>query len=384
MPSDAIRPFTRNVLEADLEDLRRRLRAARFPEAETVDGWGQGVPLEVMRKVRDHWLNAYDWRACEARLNAWGQYITEIDGLDIHFLHVRSKEPNALPLIMTHGWPGSVLEFQHVIGPLTDPVAHGGKPEDAFHLVLPHCPGFGFSGKPAETGWTIPRNARAWAQLMQRLGYRHYVAQGGDYGAAVAHQMGADAPPGLVAYHLNFPIARPSPEQAAAPTEEEKRYMEEHAFAAHHLTGYSAQQGTRPQTLGYGLTDSPLGQAAWIYEKFRDWTGDCGGDPLNVFALDDLLDNITLYWLSATAASSGRMYWQIRNPPHDLALGVKTPAGYSGFQGEIRHATRRWMERYCANLIYWNEPPRGGHFAALQEPVLFVEELRNCFGAFRG
>ncbi|TZG28849.1 epoxide hydrolase family protein [Sphingomonas montanisoli] len=380
---ETIRPFHTEIAQSELDDLRSRLRHARWPEAETIGEWKQGVPIADMQRLVKHWAENYDWRRCEAMLNGWGQHITTIDGLDIHFLHIRSKHENALPLIMTHGWPGSVLEFVHVIGPLVDPVAHGGKAEDAFHLILPSCPGFAFSGKPAEHGWSIAKTAKAWAELMRRLGYDRYVAQGGDYGASITLQMAGDAAPGLVAYHSNLAFTIPTAEDIANADEDEKRYLAQRAQGDMWLRGYMMEQSTRPQTIGYALTDSPVGQAAWIYEKFRDWTTDCDGDPLNVFAIDDLLDNITLYWLTATAASSARLYWELRHSPYQMPVGVPIPAGYSAFQGETRHASRRWMERHMGNLVYWSEPPKGGHFAALQEPGLFVEEMRTFFGMFR-
>jgi pimeloyl-ACP methyl ester carboxylesterase len=383
MEQEGIRPFRAGIAQGAIDNLRDRLRHARWPEAETIGEWQQGVPIADLQRLCEHWAESYDWRRCEAMLNGWGQHVTTIDGLDIHFLHIRSSEPDALPLIMTHGWPGSVLEFVHVIGPLVDPVAHGGKAEDAFHLVLPSCPGFGFSGKPAEHGWGIARTAKAWAELMRRLGYDRYVGQGGDYGASVTAQMAADKAPGMVAFHSNLAFPIPTAEDIRDATEEERHYLALRQKGDMWLRGYMIEQSTRPQTIGYALTDSPVGQAAWIYEKFRDWTADCGGDPLNVFGIDDLLDNITLYWLTATAASSARMYWELRYTAYTQPTGIEMPAGYSQFGGENRKTSRRWMERMMANLVYWNEVPRGGHFAALQEPGLFVAEMRKFFGRFR-
>ena len=379
--SDAVTPFTLAIPEATLDDLRRRLEAVRWPDAETVPGWEQGVPLAKMQAVRDYWLDKYDWRRCEAMLNGMGQHRTRIDGLDIHFLHVRSPEPNALPMILTHGWPGSVLEFAKVVGPLTDPVAHGGKAEDAFHVVIPSLPGYGFSERPAQAGWTVERIARAWVVLMARLGYDRYVAQGGDWGASVTNEIGAIAPPELLAIHLNLPIGAPTEEDRASLTEDDQKRladMQRHRAVGR---GYSEQQSTRPQTLGYGLADSAIGQAAWIWEKYREWS-DCDGDPTNSFSMDELLDNVMLYWLPNAAASSARLYWHsLRN---FAANRVSVPVGISVFPKEISRSPRKWVERRYSDLYYWNEQTRGGHFAAFEVPDLFVDEMRSCFARFRG
>ena len=314
-------------------------------------------------------------------LNGLGQYKTVIDGLGIHFLHIRSPEPDALPMIMTHGWPGSVIEFMKVIGPLTDPVAHGGKAEDAFHLVLPSLPGYGFSDKPSGPGWKVERIAAAWVELMQRLEYDRFVAQGGDWGSVVTAAMARLDPPQCAAIHLNMTALLISPEDAADATPAEQAVLDRLTYYQLHESGYAAQQGTRPQTLGYGLTDSPVGQAAWIYEKFHAWT-DNPGAPEGVLTMDEMLDNIMLYWLPASPASSGRLYWEsMRNGLTDEITNM--PTGISIFPKDIFRSSRRWAERYYKNLIHWNELDRGGHFAAFEQPELFVDELRRCFGTLR-
>ena len=378
--SDAIRPFTIDIAEEQLEDLRWRLDLTRWPEAETVQDWSQGVPLAEARKLVDHWRNRYDWRRCEAALNRYPQFLTEIDGLDIHFLHVRSPNPDALPLILTHGWPGSVIEFMKCIGPLSDPAAHGGNPADAFHLVIPSLPGYGFSGKPKETGWKVQRIARAWHTLMTRLGYDRYVAQGGDWGAAVTTAMGMQRPEGLAAIHVNMPIVLPDgPYDDASPAE--LAMLEAMTYYARWDGGYSDQQASRPQTLGYGLADSPAGQAAWIYEKFWSWT-DCSGDPLNALSYDEMLDNIMLYWLPNTGTSSARLYWESFHGGFGAAE-LHIPTACSVFPKDIYAAPRSWAERCMHNLIYWNELDKGGHFAAFEQPELFVDELRKAFRSMR-
>jgi pimeloyl-ACP methyl ester carboxylesterase len=374
-----IEPFTLNIPQAELDRLARKLDDVRWPEKETVKDWSQGAPLAKVQALCDYWRNGYDWRRCEQRLNGLGQFKTEIDGLGIHFLHIKSPEANALPLIMTHGWPGSVIEFMKVIGPLTDPVAHGGKAEDAFHLVLPSLPGYGFSDRPSEPGWKVDRIARAWIELMRRLGYDRWVAQGGDWGAAVTTEIGLAKPAGCAGIHLNMPIIFPG--KIEDPTPEEQKQLEKfHRFMTEG-SGYSNEQGTKPQTLGYGLTDSPAGQAGWIYEKYQGWT-DCDGEPENIFTLDEMLDNIMLYWLPATATSSGRLYWE------SIAGGfqvrpVSVPVGVSIFPYELMPVSKRWAEKVYEKLIHWNELDKGGHFAAFEQPAVFVDELRNCFRQLR-
>ncbi|MFM7027595.1 MAG: epoxide hydrolase family protein [Chakrabartia sp.] len=378
--SDAIQPFSLSIPQTALEDLQRRLDHARWPEAELVDDWTQGAPLAKVQALVDHWRHRYDWRRCEARLNALGQYKTEIDGLGIHFLHIRSKEPNALPLIITHGWPGSVLEFMKIIGPLTDPVAHGGKAEDAFHLVLPSLPGFGFSDKPTTTGWGVEKIAQSWAVLMARLGYDRWVAQGGDWGSAVTSAIGEQAPAGCLGIHVNMPMARPTAKAMQNPS---PRELEALAALQHYQdwdSGYSKQQATRPQTLGYALADSAVGQAAWIYEKMWSWT-DNQGAPEDALTLDEMLDNIMLYWLPGNATSSARLYWESFGSFAPRAINL--PAGVSVFPKEIMRPTREWAEATMTNIIHWNELEKGGHFAAWEQPALYVNEVRTCFRLLR-
>jgi epoxide hydrolase len=377
---DDITAFRIDIPDADLDDLRLRLRRTRWPDPETVDDWSQGIPLAYTRQLCEYWLEQYDWRACEASLNRFPQFRTSLDGLDIHFLHVRSPEENALPLVMTHGWPGSIVEFRKVIEPLTDPVAHGGDAADAFHLVCPSLPGFGFSGKPARTGWGIEHTADAWDQLMTRLGYARYGAQGGDWGAGVTAGIGIRHADHVVGIHLNMLTVPPDPATMNDLTESEqaalasvKRYWDTDS-------GYSKEQSTRPQTVGYGLVDSPAGLCAWIVEKFWSWT-DCGGDPASALSRDEMLDNVMLYWLPAAGASSARMYWESFGKP--LAGPVQVPVGCSVFPKEIFRSSRRWAEKQFPDLRYWNEPANGGHFAAFEQPVAFVDEVRAAFRTFR-
>lgn len=377
--SEVVTPFHLNVPEEALADLRERLSRTRWPEPATVPGWEQGVPLDRAKALVDHWQHRYDWRRCETALNDIGQFTTHIDGLKLHFLHRRSPNPDALPLIITHGWPGSVVEFMKVIEPLTDPAAHGGKAEDAFHVVCPSLPGYGFSERPSE-GWPVPRIAQAWIALMKRLGYGRFVAQGGDWGSAVTTAIGASGDPAVAGIHLNMLVIRPTPEDLAGATDQEKASLESLQRYMQDGNGYAKQQATRPQTLGYGLVDSPAGQAMWIYEKFHEWT-DCNGEPENALSQDEMLDDIMLYWLTGTGASSARLYWESFR-----AFGgdkVTVPTGYSMFPKEIFHASRRWAERQYPNIIHWNELDRGGHFAAFEQPALFVEELRTAFRSLR-
>ena len=376
-----ITAFNIAIPQAEIDDLKRRLEHVRWPEKEPVSDWSQGAPLAKVQALCEHWRTRYDWRRCEAELNAHGNYRTEIKGLPIHFMHIRSPEPDALPLLMTHGWPGSVIEFLKVIGPLANPRAHGGKASDAFHLVIPSLPGYGFSGKPAETGWGVRRIANAWTELMGRLGYDRYVAQGGDWGAAVTTALGAMAPKGLEAIHVNMPIAFPDMEDEANWTPEEREKVEAYRRFTREEMGYSTQQMTRPQTVGYSLADSPTGQAAWIYEKFHAWT-DCGGDPENVLSHDELLDNISVYWLTGTGASSARLYWESTATAF-TPMEINIPTGCSIFPREILRPSRRWAEKHYRNIIYWNELEKGGHFAAFEQPELFIEEIRACFRSFQ-
>lgn len=373
--SHEIRPFRIDVPDAVLDDLRERLARTRWPEAECVDDWSQGIPLIYTRQLAAYWADGYDWRSREAALNRFDHFITEIEGLDIHFIHQRSPHQDALPLLITHGWPGSVVEFSKVIEPLVDPE----RPEDAFHVVCPSLPGYGFSGKPTRTGWGVEKIAQAWETLMGRLGYDRYGAQGGDWGAAVTTQIGRNRGH-CIAIHLNMPIGRPTAEALANPTEEEQRALA--ALAEHRRmgTGYSKQQSTRPQTLGYGLVDSPVGQLAWIVEKFWAWM-DCEGHPENVLSKDELLDNVMIYWVTGTAASSARLYWESfkvwgQQDP------VELPTGVADFPGEILSAPRSWCEPVY-HITHWSTMPRGGHFAAFEQPSLFVDDVRAFFATVR-
>lgn len=373
-----VRPFTLDVPEAELDDLRERLSRTRWPERETVDDWSQGVPLGYLQEVCDYWQHRYDWRRCEKRLNDLGQYLAEVDGLDIHFLHVRSPHPDALPLVLTHGWPGSVIEFLDVIGPLTDPTAYGGDAADAFHLVVPSLPGYGYSGKPTRTGWNIQRIARAWAALMAGLGYDRYGAQGGDWGAMVTSSIGQQDPEHVVGVHLNMAIAAPDPLDNL--TEQEQGALAAMADYDRWGSGYSKQQSTRPQSLGYGLVDSPAGQCGWIIEKFLAWT-DCNGHPENVLTKDQMLDNVMLYWLPATGASSARLYWESFSSPNMEA--VEVPSGISVFPHDILRISERWARNRFTDLRYYHALEVGGHFAAFEQPALFTEELRAFFRTVR-
>jgi pimeloyl-ACP methyl ester carboxylesterase len=376
--SAAIEPFRISVSDAVLADLRSRLAATRWPDAETVDDWSQGIPLAYVQDLCRYWQTRYDWRAREERLNRHPQYRTTLDGLGIHFVHVRSPHARARPLVLTHGWPGSIAEFQKVIAPLVDPPAHGGVAEDAFHVVCPTLPGYGFSDKPTKAGWNIERIADAWNALMHRLGYARYFAQGGDWGAVVTTQIGLRHAGPCLGIHLNMPIVAPDPA-----TMNELTPLEQSALAglAHYQewdSGYSKQQSTRPQTLGYGLADSPAGQLAWIVEKFWSWM-DCEGHPENVLTRDELLDNVMLYWVTNSAASSARLYWESFNGVSRDPVPIAT--GISHFPKEIFRSSRRWAEKRFTKLVYWNELPKGGHFAAFEQPAVFVAEVRACFRA---
>lgn len=377
----AIFPFNSQAPQSALDDLKRRLAQTRWPEREPVGDWSQGVPLAQLRTLVEYWRTTYDWRRCEAALNNLGQYRTHIDGLDIHFLHVRSSHANALPIILTHGWPGSVIEFLKATPLLTNPTAHGGRPEDAFHVVVPSLPGFGFSGKPAERGWNAERIARAWAELMRRLGYSRYVAQGGDWGAFVTTALALQRPAGLAAVHLNMPLVIPQPVPTIGSSEAETRAIAALGRFLQDGAGYFQIQATRPQTVGYALTDSPAGLAAWIYEKFHAWT-DNNGDPETALTRDEMLDDITLYWLTDTAASSARIYFE-QAAAGIFGTVVDFPVGCSVFPRDIVPAPRSWADRVYPKLIHWNELDRGGHFAAFEQPTLFTQELRACFRSLR-
>ncbi len=377
-----IRPFRIEASDDALDDLRRRLRATRWPDAEVVDDWSQGIPLAYVQEVCGYWAEKYDWRERERRLNAFPQFRTAIENLGIHFYHVRSPHADALPLVMTHGWPGSVVEFQKVIGPLSDPTAHGGDAADAFHVVCPSLPGYGFSDKPTARGCGVERIADLWAALMERLGYRRYVAQGGDWGAMVTTQIGIRDTAHCAGIHLNMPIAAPDPATMNDLTPAEQSALAGIAHYGEWDSGYSKQQSTRPQTVGYGLVDSAAGQAAWILEKFWAWT-DCDGHPENVLSRDELLDNLMLYWLPGTGASSARLYWESFRTQTQALAPITVPSGCSIFPKEIFRMSRRWAEKRFTNLVYWNELERGGHFAAFEQPATFVNEVRACFRNMR-
>ena len=378
--SEEIRPFKIHIADAELEDLKRRLRAMRWPDAQTVGDWGQGIPLHYVQKVCDYWEREYDWRKTEARLNALPQFQTDLDGVSIHFLHIRSRHDDALPLVLTHGWPGSIIEFLKIIPALTDPTAHGGQASDAFHVVCPSLPGYGFSGKPKQSGWTVQKIARAWSELMLRLGYQRYYAQGGDWGAVVTTAIALQDTEHCHGVHLNMPVVRPDPATMSSLTQEEKDGLAGMQHYQDWDSGYSKQQSTRPQSLGYGLADSPAGQAAWILEKFWAWT-DCNGNPENALTRDEMLDDVMLYWLPNAAASSARLYWESFNKINYDP--VRIPVGCSVFPKEIFRVSRRWAQKRYPNLVYWNQLDKGGHFAAFEQPELFVRELRACFGKMR-
>jgi pimeloyl-ACP methyl ester carboxylesterase len=390
--TEAVRPFHANIPKAALVDLKKRIASTRWPERETVGDRSQGAQLAKLQALAAYWGGGYDWRKAEAKLNALPQFVTTIDGVDIHFIHVRSRHPNAMPLIMTHGWPGSIFELLKTVGPLTDPTAHGGSAEDAFDVVLPSMPGYGFSGKPQGTGWNPDRIARAWDVLMKRLGYDHYIAQGGDWGAIVTDSLGRQAPPGLLGIHVNR-VDKPStlppevsralrngePAPSSLNEDEKTIYAELDAF---NKTGaaYAAIMGTRPQTIGYGLDDSPVGLAAFIYDKFADWTF-FRGEPEKALTREEMLDDITFYWFTNTGASSARLYWE--STAAFMAVNVSIPAAITVFPGEVYRPPRAWAERAYHKLIYYHAVEKGGHFAAWEQPELFAAELRAAFKPLR-
>jgi epoxide hydrolase len=385
--ADEVTPFRVEVAEVALDDLRERLARTRWSEAETVDDWSQGVPLAYLQDLCRYWADGYDWRATEARLNTLPQFRIELDGLGIHFLHVRSPHPGALPVVMTHGWPGSIVEFLKVLGPLTDPVAHGGDAADAFHLVCPSLPGYGFSDKPDRTGWGVERIAGAWATLMARLGYDRYGATGADWGTSVSTALARLDPDHLAGIHLVPPLAPPDPGTFDDLTDAERAALASLEQAAEWDSGYSQEHATRPQTVGYGLVDSPVALCAWIVEKFWAWT-DHDGHLEDVLGRDELLDNLMLYWLPGTGASAARLYWQSMRQVNRWISGpiddtVSVPAGCSVFPRELQRPSRRWAERRFLDIRWWNEPDRGGHFAAFEQPALFVDEIRSFFRLVR-
>jgi pimeloyl-ACP methyl ester carboxylesterase len=373
-------PFKVHVPQAALDDLKKRLANTRWPNKEPVSDWSQGVPLAKAQALGEYWRTHYDWRRVESTLNALPQFRTQIDGLGIHFIHVRSKHQNALPIILTHGWPGSIIEFLQVIGPLVDPIAHGGKADEAFDVVIPSLPGFGLSDKPTEVGWGLPRIANAWAVLMARLGYSHYVAQGGDWGAGVTSWMAKQRVSGLTAVHLNLPILFPPPlPPAGGYTVAEQQGLDHLGKYVSDASGYASIQATRPQTLGYGLADSPVGQAMWIYEKLQGWSDNRSGEAIST---DHALDDITLYWLTDTAASSARLYYE--SFAKDFArMPIDLPVAVSIFKGDFFTPPKVWGDQTYSKLLYWNEVPKGGHFAAFEQPELFVAELRKSFAQVR-
>jgi pimeloyl-ACP methyl ester carboxylesterase len=389
----AVRPFHVDVPEEKLAELRRRIAATRWPSKELVEDRSQGVQLATLRELARYWETNYDWRKAEAELNALPQFKTEIDGVDIHFIHVRSQHEDAMPLIMTHGWPGSVIELLETVGPLTDPTAHGGQAQDAFHLVLPSLPGYGFSGEPTELGWNVGRVAQAWAELMSRLGYTRYVAQGGDVGAAVTDAMGRQAPEGLVGIHMNLLVtvlAGPQP----AESEQERAAAEQLATFRESGFGYFLEMATRPQTIGYALLESPVALAAWLLDHDTDSyykisRAFVDGEPAGNLTREHIVDNVTLYWLTGTGASAARSYWEDGQAlAQALASGqappeVSLPVGFTTFPGEIWRTPRSWAEKAYSNLTYFNEVDKGGHFAAWEEPQLFSEEVRAAFRSLR-
>jgi pimeloyl-ACP methyl ester carboxylesterase len=378
-----INPYMIQISNDDLEDLKRRLLSTRWPEKETVEDWSQGIPLSYVKEISEYWLNEYDWRSREEYYNSFPQFITNIEGLDIHFIHIKSPHEEAKPLIISHGWPGSIVEFHKVIKPLIDPVSFGGKAEDAFHLVCPTLPGYGFSGKPSQTGTSVERIAELWDILMNKIGYNKYFAQGGDWGSAITIAIGKQNKGSCQGIHVNMPFAPPTKEALENPSERDKIAFEGLGYYQEWGSGYSKQQSTRPQTLGYGLVDSPIGQASWIIEKFYEWT-DCNGHPENILNKEELIDNVMFYWLTKSATSSARLYWESfgsfgGNPEEKLEL----PIGCSIFPKEISRTPRSWAEQIYSNIVYWNELKKGGHFAAFEQPEIFINEIRNCFKEMR-
>ena len=379
-PSALIRPFTVAIPDSEIDDLKQRLANTRWPNRETVADWSQGVRLENAASLITYWEQEYDWRRFEAELNQFPQFLTEIDGLDIHFIHVKSKNPNAMPLILTHGWPGSIVEFLKLIGPLTDPVAYGGDAEDSFDVVIPSLPGFGFSGKPTETGWDVIRIASAWAQLMKRLGYTTWAAQGGDWGSVVTTALGAMRPEGLLGIHLNSPYAFPA-QIPDTLTPEEQYAVDTLALYTGDMGGANHLQATKPETIGFALADSPAGQAAWIYDKFQSKT-DNNGLAEDALSTDEILDAISLYWFTNSAASSARIYWE--NKSGSMA-GPKLalPVAVTVFPRDIPLLPRSWIEAAYSDLIHYGEADRGGHFAAFEQPEIMISEIRTGLRSLR-
>jgi pimeloyl-ACP methyl ester carboxylesterase len=378
--SALVRPFTVSIPESEIDDVKQRLARTRWPDPETVGDWSQGVRVENARALVDYWERGYDWRRLTSELNRFPHFLTEIDGLDIHFIHVRSKNPHAMPLILTHGWPGSILDFLNLIGPLTDPVSYGGNAADSFDVVVPSLPGFGFSQKPTQTGWTVSRIASAWAELMKRLGYMRWAAQGGDWGAVVTTELGATRPEGLAGIHLTTQYAFPA-QMPDTLTPQQRDAVETLALYTGELGGSNHLQGTKPETVGFALADSPAGQAAWIYEKFQSKT-DNHGLAEDVLSIDDILDTISLYWFTNSAASSGRIYWENRSLTF-AGPKVTIPVAVTVFPKDIPRVPRSWIEDTYSNLIYYGEADKGGHFAALEQPETLVSEIRTGLRTLR-
>ncbi|ELY2859673.1 epoxide hydrolase [Cronobacter sakazakii] len=381
----SVESFPIHVPQAQLDDLAERLAQTRWPDPQTVSDHSQGPQLQRLRALVEHWQNAYDWRITETQLNEWNSSRTEIDGLGIHFLHIRSPHPDALPLLMTHGWPGSILEFRAMTGPLTNPTAYGGQACDAFHLVIPSLPGFGFSDKPSSPGWGVAKTARAWAQLMERLGYgQRWAAQGGDWGAAVNTALGHMRPPGLVGIHLNMVMYQPTQDEIAQATPEEQRMLADAQRYERELSGYMKVQSTRPQSIGFALSDSPVGLAAWIYALFQD-ASDSAGEPEQVIDINALIDDVMLYWLPNAGPSSVRFYWEGRNEMQRQgpAPVMPVPAGVSMFPGELLRLSRRWAQARFADLQFFAEAERGGHFAAMENPTTLAGHIRETFRVLR-
>jgi microsomal epoxide hydrolase len=382
MTSIDIRPFRVDIPQAQLDDLHRRLDATRWPDELPDVGWSYGIPAGYVKELAEYWRDSYDWRAQEARLNEFPQFTTTIDGQNVHFLHIRSAEENATPLIVTHGWPGSVVEFLDIIGPLTDPVAHGGNAEDAFHLVIPSIPGFGFSGPTTEKGWGVDRIAKAWAELMSRLGYERYGAQGGDWGSGISRVLATVAPEHVIGVHVNMLSTFPprDPADQAALTDADKERLSTIDRYTNELSGYMRIQSTRPQTLGFGLADSPVGQLAWIAEKFKDWT-DSTDVPEDAVDRDHLLTNVMLYWLTNTATSSARLYFEAGRS-FGRVVKVEVPVGVAVFPKDIGLPVRFLAEK-TNNIVHWSEFDHGGHFAAMEQPGLLVGDMRKFFAQLR-
>ena len=373
-----ISPFVISISDEQITDLKNRIANTRWPDAETTSGWNQGVPLAYVKELVQYWGEQYDQQRLANRLNAFDNFKTNLLGLNIHFMHIKSSNPNARPLLLTHGWPGSVVEFLKVIGPLTEPQEHGGTADDAFHLVIPSLPGYGFSDKPQATGWGVEKIADAWSTLMARLGYSQYFAQGGDWGSVITSYIARQDPEHCLGIHINMGIVAPDP-NAENLTANELSIMAGWKYYQDWDSGYSKQQATRPQTLGYGLVDSPSGQAAWIVEKFYQWM-DCGGHPENIVSRDELLDNIMVYWLTGSGASSARLYWESFGGGEGREQPVSIPMGATISEKDIFRTSERFASRVFTNIVYWKDKEEGGHFAAFEQPNAFVSELRECFG----